>query len=635
MNKNDYLTKVIYCFLIVLLGLSMMDMSAFAEGASKGAESLEKTVDRYMEKSLTQNKIAGATVVVVKDGNVLLKKGYGFADVEHKIPVDADKTLFPIGSVTKLFTATAAMQLVDEGKIDLNADIQTYLKDVKIENKYGTPLTMRHLLTQTGGFEESINGVYSEQLLNQPAALDGTIKNHLPKLVRRPGEVIQYSNHGYALIGYIVERVSGMPFDQYVQEKIFQPLQMSNSSYFLSPEILPRTTKGFAYENEGFTPKQLGSILVHPAGSICATAEDMSKFILAHLQDGKYGEARILQEKTAKDMKSLQFTSHPMMPGYGYGFYQSYKNRNIMLHDGDTDYFTSQLSLLPEKNLGYFISYNTQDDGLLRDGFEEELYKFFGVELQDKISPTTQAIPANATSNEDIKKFDGDYVFAQRLLEGPLKIRGLFLKTSIETDEKGDIHLKVFDTSLNGKYERVDQNLFVNKETNKLIYLKEGSEGNKYLTVNMKVPLQTLVKLSPSEVFMESYIRPFIFAVSFIGCLIGFFQLFRRRKTKKYEGVALRAKRISSLICLFILLFGISLILIMFTQSDDFRQNVLIAVNVIITILAAGVVLSSISLAYVTRQRLLPFWNIGFYTCVMFAGIGAISYAYFLDLFLL
>ncbi|OAB41507.1 serine hydrolase domain-containing protein [Paenibacillus glacialis] len=626
-------SKVLFCLLIFSLLVSNMSIYVSAEETEGVQKRLETVMDGYMNMSMEDNHIAGASLVVVKDGKVLLKKGYGYADVASQTPFDPNQTLSRIGSVTKLFTATAAMQLVENGEIDLDADVNTYLKNVKIDNPYDTLLSMKHLLTQTGGFAESTEGIYSDKLLERPVPLSDTIGKYMPPLVRRPGEVIQYSNYGYALIGYIVEQVSGISYGQYIQDHLFKPLGMTGASYDLSPELLSELSKGYAYDGKKFIEKSAGSILVYPAGSIVATAEDMSKFLLIHLQNGATMDGRILNESTAKSMREVHFTAHAAMPGYGYGFYQNYKNTDILMHDGDVDSYTSQLSIYPKENLGYFLTYNTLDDGALRDGVEEEIYNFFGVDMSSKVKPEVTEAFSDSSSAEP-KAYEGKYVFAQRVLKGPLRSRGLFLKMGISTDKDGNVKLSTFDSSVSGTYVESADGTYVKPGTNRRIALKEDPEGNQYLLVNMKTPLQTMEKLSSKEVFMESIVRPYVFGIALIGCIIAFFQLFRRKKRKRLEGGALRARRLSQLLSLLIVLLGLVMVVVMFTQSDDFRATIVIVgylISGLIALAFIGLLLTLLSL--LRNKDGGSIWNLAFSTMVMLAGAGSLVYAAFLDMY--
>lgn len=623
-------TKAVRLFITLMLVVSFMCMPVLAAGSDIGKkpEDFEKMADEYITKAMKEGHIAGAVVVVVKDGKIFFKKGYGYSDVEKKLKTDADNTLFNIASVTKLFTATAAMQMVEQGKIDLNADINEYLKAVKIENKFDTPVTMANLLTNTGGFEESGKGFYSETLLDQPKPLHDTIRDSMPPVITRPGEIVQYSNHGYALIGYVVEQVSGMPFNTYIEENIFKPLGMKNSSYFLSPDIMQKISRGYVFKNDHFEAQKNVECLLYPAGSFWATGDDMGKFLIAQLQNGKYENNRILQENTAINMHTRQFTVNNSMTGYAYGFYQNYENPKIIMHDGDTDSFSSLVSILPEKNIGFFISYNTPDDGLFRDEFEKRFYKFFNVELDEKVN-NIQEGPKESGVN--LKKFEGKYVFAQRSLTGIFKMRGLFFKMSVGIDENGNVDLGSFDTRISGKYTQIEKNLFFNKDDNKLLYLKENKDGKKYIITDMKVPMQTMEKLGAEEIFLDGYLRSFVFIIAILGVLMSIINLFRRNR-RRYKGTAHRVKLVANIICFCIIAMSIALIATMPSQTDSSRQLLLVVINFLCLVIGIGVVVLLISGMPVWKEKLMPIHGRVFNTLVGLAGIGAVAYVYYMDL---
>ncbi|MGH7012121.1 MAG: serine hydrolase domain-containing protein, partial [Caulobacteraceae bacterium] len=192
-------------------------------------EDVNAWLDGFRPYALKSGNIAGAVVVVVKDGQVLTEKGYGFSDVKTRTPVIPDQTLFRPGSISKLFTWTAVMQLVQEGKINLDTDVNAYL-DFRIPPRFGKPITMRDLMTHTPGFED----VYQDQGVSKPAyltSLGAYLKAHVPERIYPPGEVPAYSNYGAVLAGYIVARLSGEPFDEYIQRHIFAPLDMAHSTF--------------------------------------------------------------------------------------------------------------------------------------------------------------------------------------------------------------------------------------------------------------------------------------------------------------------------------------------------------------------------------------------------------------------
>ena len=178
-------------------------------------------LDGLMPAALKMAQVPGAVVVIVKDGQPLIQKGYGYADWDRRVPVDAERTLFRPGSVSKLFTWTAVMQLVEQGKLNLDADLNQYL-DFKIPQFNGKPMTLRHVLTHTTGFEETARDLIT--YTGKSPDLAKVLKDYIPPALYEPGARPGYSNYATALAGYIVQRVSGLPFDDYVEQKIFTPL---------------------------------------------------------------------------------------------------------------------------------------------------------------------------------------------------------------------------------------------------------------------------------------------------------------------------------------------------------------------------------------------------------------------------
>lgn len=338
-------------------------------GPSDPAE-VEAFLNQVIPAALARYNVPGATVAVVKDGRLVVAKGYGYSDVANKTPVDATATTFRIGSITKLFTWTAVMQLVEEGKINLDADVNTYLSDFKIPDTYpGQPVTMRHLMTHTAGFEDT--GIH--QQVEDPVNLI-TIRQYcaenIPARISPPGKTSQYSNYGTTLAAVIVEDVSRMPFDQYLQSRILTPLAMRNTSIRedLPPDLASRLTKAYTFANNENIPTQDNIFVIGPAGTISSTAPDMAKFMIANLQNGTYGNATILAPRTAALMHARAFANDPRVAGMALGFYEQYYNgRRAIAHGGDTELFHSLLVLLPDEQAGFFVSSNSAGGRGVRD----------------------------------------------------------------------------------------------------------------------------------------------------------------------------------------------------------------------------------------------------------------------------
>lgn len=315
---------------------------------------VETWLDGFMPFALARNDIAGAVVVVVKDGQVLTQKGYGFSDVARRRRVDPSTTLFRIGSVSKLFTWTAVMQLVEQGRLDLDRDVNAYL-DFRIPPLDGKPITLRNILTHTTGFEESIRYLITYDAKKLPT-LGAYAKAALPDRVFAPGSTPAYSNYATALAGYIVARASGMPFDDYVERNVLRPIGMNGSSFRqpLPAAMAGHMSLGYRAGSGDAVPFEI--VVPAPAGSFSASGSDMARFMLAHLSDGR----GLLRPETARLMHRTQFRAVPPLNGMALGFYEQRLNdRRTVGHGGDTELFHSDLWLAPNERLGVFISLNS------------------------------------------------------------------------------------------------------------------------------------------------------------------------------------------------------------------------------------------------------------------------------------
>ena len=394
---------------------------------------LEAFLEGVMASYMKSHHIAGATLAVVKDGEIFFAKGYGFADVAEKKQVDPEKTLFRPGSVSKLFTWTAVMQLVEQGKIDLNADINIYLKDFKIPDTYPEPITMIHLLAHTAGFEDFI----SEMGARRPEdliPLAEFLARKMPARVLPPGKLTSYSNYGTALAGYIVEKVSGMPFEDYIEENIFEILNMQQSTFRqpLPSHLTEDMSVGYAYEKGIYKPHGFEYINgLAPAGSMSTTAIDVAKFMIAHLQYGKYGDNRILEEETTKLMHTQLFTHDPRIDGNAHGFWEmTYNNIRTIVHGGDTFLFHSLLSIIPEKNLGLFISFNSL-------GGSWPVYDNFIKAFLDHYYPARELIDIEPPRDfmRRAKRFTGSYGVTRVVETSYEKLMGLMMTVKVEATE--------------------------------------------------------------------------------------------------------------------------------------------------------------------------------------------------------
>jgi CubicO group peptidase (beta-lactamase class C family) len=322
------------------------------------ATDLASWLDGMMPWALTRGELAGAVITVVKDGQVLFARGYGYADVAKRTPIDPDKTLFRVASVSKLFTWTAVMQLVEQGKLDLDKDVNTYL-DFKIPDAFGTPITLRHTMTHSAGFEEQLKDYRpTGPSLRQPLGL--WLRHHMPARVYKPGDVIAYSNYATGIAGYIVERAYGKPFEQVMEETILQPLGMANATFRqpLPDTLAPSLAQ--AYRVASGSPMKFEPSAVLPTGGLSVSGGDMAKFMIAHLNKG----GPLLQPATSARMMEPTKAPAAGLNAMALGFYHMDRNgRRIVGHGGDIFYFHSNLALLLDENVGLFISINSAGTG--------------------------------------------------------------------------------------------------------------------------------------------------------------------------------------------------------------------------------------------------------------------------------
>lgn len=320
-------------------------------------EELEAFADRFFPAQMQELKIPGVSFVLVQDGEIVLTKGYGDANLEARAPISPDTTVMRIGSISKPFVATAVMQLVEQGVLDLDTDINQYLTTFQLKDTFPDPVTLAQLLTHTAGYEDPPYESYTDPAIVQP--LGAYLAESMPPRSDPPGETHRYSNHGYALAAYVVEVVSGQPFDQYVSDRILQPLSMSSSGYLLGPPLPENMAVGYFYEHPNQIPQPMDYDNDYPGGSLVSTADDMAKFVIAHLNGGCYREECILQPATLTEMHRQQAQTPHEGQAVTYGFVEAHQDGQRLLgHSGAIRGFGSSLNLLPEHNLGYFFSFN-------------------------------------------------------------------------------------------------------------------------------------------------------------------------------------------------------------------------------------------------------------------------------------
>lgn len=351
-----------------------------AEGEApvvRGSAAEDRTFEAYVDglatALLAREDLAGLVVSVVRDDRVLLAKGYGMASFDPPRPADGETTLFRIGSVAKTFAYTAAMQLVAEGRLSLDDLVNDRLPPALAlpDDGFAEPIRVRHLLTHTAGFEDSGLG---HLFVRDPAAVplpEDYLVRHRPRRVRAPGTVASYSNYGVAVLGAVIAHVSGMPFVDYVEQRLTGPLGMRRTT-FRDPlpagdprgadaALAAGIATGYSRQDGAFvvgTHEYTGHIAA--VGGASATASDMARWMRMHLNAGVLDGVRVLPEPVARSMREPSFRNGPRTPAIAHGFLTHPLGRyETWGHGGATLYFHTGMALVPERGIGVFVSSNT------------------------------------------------------------------------------------------------------------------------------------------------------------------------------------------------------------------------------------------------------------------------------------
>jgi len=438
---------------------------------------------------MKEKKVAGATLSIVHQGKVILKKGYGFADVQTQKPVNPDTTLFRIGSISKMFVWVSVMQLVAEGKLDLNKDVNTYLKDFQIPADYDQPITLKHLMTHTPGFEDHVINLFARDS-SSLKPLSEILKSELPARVRAPYTQSSYSNHGTGIAAHIVENVSGMSFYEYVQQKILSPLQMNFATFSqpLPGRLNEYVSAGYREVNNVLQKQKFEYVPLYPVGAASASAESMTHFMLALLQNGNFNGHQLLDSATLDFMKSAAHQHHARVNPMRYGFMDMSQNGvTVIGHGGDTFWFHSLMALLPEHNTGIFFSVNTDKGGGIYMKLLEEFMDRYYPERQPLASPIK-------VTKKWLQQFAGEYEVNRYPHDDLTKISALMSRVQVSVSDSTRLRVSLGDEVT--FYVPIDSTTFREEFSSETVAFEKDKDGKVIHAYLGGMPIMALDKMN-------------------------------------------------------------------------------------------------------------------------------------------
>ncbi|MEM1140949.1 MAG: serine hydrolase domain-containing protein [Pseudomonadota bacterium] len=469
---------------LLVLALASASLSHAQEGQQASVKAplqggaLEAFVDGVVVSAMEDHNIAGATVAVVGRDDILLLKGYGYADAETREPVDPEKHLFRIASITKTFAATAIMQLEQEGRLSLNTDIRGYLGDIQFDDHLGT-ITVANLLSHTAGFEEFNLGTYGEGPDSEAQSIKAQLEALADSQVRPPGEVTAYSNYGYSLVGAIISLVSGKDYASYIRDHILEPLDMSNSTHLLQvdvndddypwlEELREREARSHEWNSGWYEPVDYPFTrpVILANGGLSTTAADMARYVQMHLNRGTLDGVEILAPATWDKMSQDLYRNGPYTQANAHGFWSTeWSGHRVLRHSGSTHSFRSHVAMLPELGIGIFIATNIDSGGKLNALPRRVIEHFYPVEAATLPSPPTDFA-------ERYTRYTGSYLSTRRNITRLEKL-GTALFGALAVSTTGDGYLVVDDE----RYVELEPDVFQSLVNGSRIQFRGDQDG--------------------------------------------------------------------------------------------------------------------------------------------------------------
>lgn len=603
---------------------------------------LNAFMDGFIESRMEDYDTVGATVSIVHQGKIIFSKGYGFDNKKRGRLVDPARSLFRPGSISKTLTWTAVMQLYEQGRLDLTADIQDYLPELDLKLSFDKPITMLDLMAHQPGFEDSFLGHLFEASPDELISLRQYLQTHQPDQVYPPGTKSSYSNYGVGLAGLIVSNISGLSFEEYIERFVTGPLGMNNTTFRepipgqagtrgMPEALVENVSKAYQATSGGHTEFDFAYIgNLAPAGSASTTANDMAIWMLVHLGNGAYQNTRILEESTAIKMHSQHRGNHPEFPGMAHGFIESDINGYRSYgHDGGTVRFISILRIIPELDLGLFVSTNTGSQyGFSLKGLARRL-----IERYFPRNPVTSVTVKDQPDAANLQQYFGQYVFSRRSSTKLEKLASPMLAVgSAENDEV----LVSFGTQTDA-YHVVEKDLLVASDNpdNKLAFYRDESDqiAGFYMS---DIPVVVAERASLANNVATFFNTVALCAVIFLGVLLSMWcrrnQLIEQSSLER--SAAITSYTMSAFWVFGLLALGISFLKMTSDTSIAFFgfPSTIVLVGLTIILLAALLsVVNLLLLAPVWMQKSWPMWRRIRHTMVAIVAVLLVWYSHVMN----
>jgi len=552
----------------------------------------EAFVDGVVDGQMKALDVPGVTVSIVKDGQVLLAKGYGLADVENNIPVSAESSIFNIASVSKTFIYTAAMQLYEQGKLDFDTDINAYLKDFQVPATFEGPITVRHLLSHTAGFEDGFLGFLVKQ---EPTTLSlrQAVKKYRMQRVNPPGKYSVYSNYGINVLAVVIEDITGEDYQTYIEKNIYAPIGMKFST-FREPapaHLDDYYAKGYKRENGVLAAQKREYTNFGPSSGMVSSSLDIAKYMLMHLGWGQLNNQQVLKPETAQLMQSRLFANHDDFPSIAYGFIeQDYNGYRTFGHGGSSVYFQTAMVMDRTNNMGIFISTNKVEGGELLGNFIQALYdRFFP---QKKTHPMVPKDFAKRAA-----RYEGNYLNWRSNFSLFEKLMILSSTQTVSATEDG--YLSMFGS----KFVEIEKNIFQQVDGDRKVFFRENEQGD---ITDFFIDNAAPMSLTRAPFFMTpGFNIPLVILSCLIFLTVILAYLYRRPIYKKWPALERRALHISLSTALTHLLFLGSFGIVLLAHEETIVFELPETFNIVFTL----AIIASLTTIFQLHQTFLVWKN--------------------------